>query len=90
MSRRCDENGYITTTTEADPIEYAPVRHGRWIDVTGSFKTRLPKTTRTDEDEYITIRNYITTYKCSVCHTVFQRDYKYCPNCGAIMDEVSE
>lgn len=30
MSRRCDENGYITTTTEAEPIEYAPVRHGRW------------------------------------------------------------
>ena len=31
MSRKVDENGYVTTTTETKPIEYAPVKHGRWI-----------------------------------------------------------
>ena len=58
-------------------IEYAPVRHGRWTIA---------------EDDYYGLN----IVKCSVCHEewcfeerddVFDLNYHYCPNCGALMDK---
>ena len=83
MSRKVDENGWITYTTQNEPIEYALVKHGRWIE-----ENRRPKS---------------SLFYCSECHRtaydiqpsrakgwVKRCRYAFCPNCGAIMDEVSE
>ncbi len=60
----------------APTVDAEPLRHGKWIAV---------------DDEYMDE----TLYKCSECHEDFvtidgmpaQNLYKYCPNCGAKMQE---
>ena len=73
MSRRCDENGWLTYTTESDSVEYAPVRHGRWI-----IDTKFGADVMSGDQMVI----------CSVCgRGIFWGKQTYCPHCGAMMDE---
>ena len=55
-------------------VDVAPVRHGRW-------RTNV-------------LHGYEYTFVCSECGYVyvypFDGMHRYCPNCGARMDEVSE
>ena len=56
-------------------IEAEPVKHGRWL-----YKELCFKGDKTPTDY---------TYECSVCGYKWGEDiYRYCPNCGAKMDEV--
>lgn len=63
---------------DATTIEAEPVRHGRWINEKSDIGYCFA--------EY--------DYECSLCggHTGFGRypQSRYCPNCGAKMDEVDE
>lgn len=57
---------------------YAPVVHGRWIKDNNSLQT---------DDYYCCYFDY----NCSECGNVVNDRYelpKYCPSCGARMDEV--
>lgn len=57
-----------------------PVKHGHWLAVKGW-----------DED-----LGELDSAECSVCHETQESEYwakthyKYCPNCGAKMDEAEE
>lgn len=55
-------------------VDVAPVCHGRWDRVIPSKSAA----------------KWSRKVSCSVCHNVGYNHFKYCPNCGAIMDEVSE
>lgn len=72
------EDGAVTsvqvTTDGKDRMELAPVRHGHWIN--GCYTA--PIMPETDV--------------CSECglRLVYGLNFKYCPFCGSIMDEVSE
>ena len=60
---------------EATPADVAPVKHGKWIGYqTNSFKNSSEGLKR-------------KFYRCSICHTANAICAKYCPNCGAKMDE---
>ena len=69
-------NEAVAMIENAPTVDAEPVQHGKWIAV---------------EVEYIND----TLYKCSECHEDFvtidgmpgQNLYKYCPNCGAKMEE---
>lgn len=55
-------------------VDVEPVRHGRWIRMTGMMPPE-----------------FHGHYECSECewrgkHDI-EREYHYCPNCGAKMDE---
>lgn len=57
--------------------DVAPVRHGRWIKDNNSLQT---------DDYYCCYFDY----NCSECGNVVNNRYelpKYCPNCGAKMDD---
>lgn len=69
--------------TDAPTID--PVKHGRWDVVKTYHPNRTFKSTRTDEDEFCYSIIVTERYKCSICHTVYDYDYKFCPNCGAYM-----
>ena len=63
-----------------NPLRYLvkeeSTKHGRWIGISDGYADGYPV-----YDEW----------ECSVCGTVFEDekpDYKYCPSCGAKMDEV--
>lgn len=67
------------TTPSGKKVMYAKVRHGKWIELNTESGIFL------DFDEV----------KCSECGFVeyFNKGwarFKYCPNCGAKMDEVGE
>ena len=70
--------GYIHGETVADMISDAPtidavpVRHGKWIH----------------EVRYTidSLHSY-QQYRCSECGMTYITNTKYCPNCGARMDE---
>lgn len=70
--------GYIHGDTVADMISDAPtvdavpVRHGKWIH----------------EVRYTidSLHSY-QQYRCSECGMTYITNTKYCPNCGARMDE---
>lgn len=56
-------------------------RHGHWVKI---------ETSKTYD-----CQNTVPIYKCSFCHTPFvnvdlKDRYHYCPNCGALMDEVEK
>lgn len=54
---------------DEDLEEYAPVRHGRWIEHK-----------HFNHDHYID-----STYECSECNVEEPLTSDYCPNCGAKM-----
>ena len=70
-----DWNNFTQLIDDAPTIEAEPVRHGQWI---------LPDVCYED-------------IECSVCHAYmplpisfdYRPTYKYCPMCGAKMDEVT-
>lgn len=39
---------------------------------------------------FLTDRNFNEMYKCSACRDTVSKPSKYCPMCGAKMDEVTE
>ncbi len=51
--------------------DVAPVRHGRWERVIPSKSAA----------------KWSTKVSCSNCHSAGYAHHKYCPNCGAKMDE---
>ena len=61
-------------------VDAEPVRHGHWLAVKGW-------------DDVI---GELDNAECSVCHETQEGEYwaktyyKYCPNCGAKMDEVED
>lgn len=69
-------DGYQQALKEMNAVETEPVRHGHWI---------LPSICYED-------------IECSVCHAYmplpisfdYRPLYKYCPMCGACMDEVTK
>lgn len=81
----CDGMGYVVGQTMKRYIkrqpaaDVAPVRHGRWI--------HREYDEADDSDEY---------YYCSECHEIALAEFgrytyvlsDYCPNCGALMQEV--
>ena len=56
-------------------VDAAPVKHGRWMKMTGMMPPE-----------------YVGHYECSVCqwhgshHNATEREYRFCPRCGAKMD----
>lgn len=54
-------------------IDVREVKHGRWI------YEQLPLPLSDGSKECV---------RCSVCNTHWDNESKYCPNCGARMDEV--
>ena len=68
-------DGYAQATVDAEPV-----RHGHWLAVKGW-------------DDVI---GELDNAECSVCHETQEGEYwaktyyKYCPNCGAKMDESKE
>lgn len=60
------------TSVKVRDVEYVPVRHGRWKH------ERLPSTSG---GSYAVVR-------CSMCGYQYpMAETRYCPNCGAKMDE---
>lgn len=61
--------------SEIPAADVAPVKHGKWVGYqTNSFKNSSEGLKR-------------KFYRCSICHTANAICAKYCPNCGAKMDE---
>lgn len=59
----------------APTIDAEPVRHGRWVKKGQSFL--FPER--------------FMNYSCSLCgYDIDKTKHRYCPNCGAKMDEVKE
>ncbi len=77
LVERCNIEGFINAEPTVDAV---PVVHGRWIKPTGMMPPE-----------------HIGHYECSLCGAWAMRPWlrfwkgallsKYCPNCGAIMDE---
>lgn len=69
----------LTTLITSEPtVDAEPVRHGRWIGISDGYADGYPV-----YDEW----------ECSECGVVFEDEeppYKYCPCCGAKMDERKE
>lgn len=60
-----------------EPIEYAPVKHGRWLSEKCNHKPCRIK----NPDKWV-------VYKCSSCgYSNGRKQSNYCPNCGAKMEE---
>ena len=62
---------------DADVVDVAPIIHGHWIEV------ETPQT----------LPYEISVYKCSECNIhlfAIVDGYRYCPNCGALMDLVDQ
>lgn len=80
--------GFVTTTiTNVPSVEYAPVRHGRWV---------IEKRHAVSRNPYMD-DNYFASATCSECGFCIHAETKsfgypdlnttnYCPNCGAKMD----
>lgn len=82
-----------TIWTDGEPPVYAPVRHGDWRFVsTDEMKKRR------GEFSFLWASDTWMNYECTVCgymihntlHNGADNRSRYCPNCGARMDEVSE
>lgn len=72
-----DAEDILKEISEARTVDVEPIRHGHWI------KVETPHTSPYE----------LNIYKCSECdaHLFAVVDgYRYCPNCGALMDEVEE
>lgn len=63
---------YINWLNHAPTVDAVPVRHGKWIH----------------EVRYTidSLHSY-QQYRCSECDMTYITNTKYCPNCGARMDE---
>ena len=76
----CDIADLIEIIETQPTVDAEPVRHGHWLAVKGW-------------DDVI---GELDNAECSVCHETQEGEYwaktyyKYCPNCGAKMDEVEE
>ena len=68
-------NAVTNMIGDAPTIEAEPVRHGYWENANGRPKTYIRKCSVCGKEAYFCGRG------CS---------YKYCPNCGAIMDGDAE
>lgn len=72
---------------ESPTIDAVPVVHGRWIFHT--FEEIM-------DGDWIVLRDWQGNgFECSNCERLIAENemnykFKYCPNCGAKMDEVSE
>ncbi len=70
--------GTINEVKKAPTVEAEPVKHGQWIGISDGYADGFPV-----YDEW----------ECSVCGVVYEDEqppYKYCPCCGAKMDEGKE
>lgn len=82
------------TIVDMDAVDVEPVRHGHWISDSPTF---FCGTKRIERGDVVPIfdGSPICSCHCSVCGEwlVASDEYaacgKYCPNCGAKMDEVS-
>lgn len=63
-------------------IEAEPVRHGRW--------ERKHQKKEFPEMHILINGTYPTCSVCGFAEMGISQETNYCPNCGAIMDEVSE
>lgn len=66
----------IENFADTNEADVQEVRHGRWVD--GEYTAGVLK---------------MYGHKCSVCGAITPVSvarYRYCPNCGAKMDEVEE
>ena len=69
------KDNYAYCSMFLNSADVAPVRHGRWMNPNGREKTYQRRCTACGGIAYF----------CGIgC------SYKYCPNCGAKMDEVRE
>lgn len=67
----------------APTIDAVPVVHGHWKGY------RFPKYRGNDDFGEPIFKEYVA-YTCSNCRKQNAIRHKYCPMCGAIMDEVTE
>ena len=80
---RCTVTGEYHLALDDCNVEFAPVKHGRWIVCDDPYKT-------------IDGRVFDGYRECSVCGYTTNSEYwaktyyKFCPNCGADMREVEE
>ena len=51
-------------------VDAAPMKHGRWVFVEQRFY----------------MGGFINMLRCSLCKSPTDKEYNYCPNCGARMD----
>lgn len=74
---KCSIDNQLHEMSEQCKIEFVPLKHGHWDYI----------------EEYFADR-WWNTYQCSVCghQEDFEEPYrmKYCPECGAKMDEVTK
>lgn len=69
----------LTVISEMPAVDAEPVRHGYWI----------PVETETGVAAYGVYEMTVMNYKCSECGgliDISEKDFKYCPHCGAKMD----
>lgn len=74
----CDWHEAMSDVDDMDEIEIESIRHGYWIRMTGMMPPE-----------------YHGHYECSICKWhgnkySIEKNWKFCPNCGAKMDEVRE
>lgn len=71
----------IKAVASAQPIEAEPTKHGRWITVSDGYGNGVATA---------------SICECSLCKDTIwvykndKRKWRFCPNCGAKMDEVEE
>ena len=68
---------FIDDINNQPTADVAPVRHGRWLSWEEMFPDKTPKH-----------KNNLGVF-CSKCKLHNDNRNKYCPNCGAKMDETS-
>ena len=74
----------IASLADLPAADVVEVRHGRWVDNTPTTdEYGNPLSMVADSSKYIDLT-------CSVCGQKVTTKTNYCPNCGAIMDEVEE
>lgn len=100
IKNECSFETFQYAVEHARTIEAEPVRHGHWISDSNTFFYGTKKIERGDVVPIIDGSPVCSCY-CSVCGEwlfgewlVGSDEYaalgKYCPNCGAKMDEVDE
>lgn len=72
-----NEDEILLVIQNAPTLDYAPVRHGEWVDEI--------------EPNAVTASGMeVHVFRCSACDFTWANNvlhyFKYCPNCGALMD----
>lgn len=77
MCKSCELGDARVYVEDAPTVDAEPIQYGQWIRV------KIPQTPPYE----------LNIHKCSECNTYFYESinrHRYCPNCGAKMDEVKE